>query len=51
MLKKILITELDGGLPNEIFGIEGLLYSAERSAILLLWSDLLDMWPNDTSPS
>lgn len=34
--KIILVTELDGGLPNEIFGIEGLLYSAERSAILLL---------------
>jgi len=43
---------LDGGLPSDILGIEGLVYNADISATLLLWSDLLlDIWPNEISPS
>lgn len=49
---RILITEFDGGLPSDILGIEGLVYNADISATLLLWSDLLlDIWPNEISPS
>lgn len=49
---KIIITEFDGGRPNDILGIEGLVYNADISATLLLWSDLLlDIWPNEISPS
>lgn len=47
-----IITEFDGGRPNDILGIEGLVYNADISATLLLWSDLLlDIWPNEISPS
>jgi len=49
---KIIITVFDGGRPSDILGIEGLVYNADISATLLLWSDLLlDIWPNEISPS